>query len=281
MSSLELRLQTLRKAIKAFREAPGRVGRLVELNDAEDVLIGGDMHGHVANFQRLMQKAELGKHPRRHLVVQELIHGPFHHPSGGDKSHQLLDLVCALKCQFPRQVHFLLGNHELAQATNQMVSKQDTDLNELFLQGVRTTYGSRGDEVYGVYLELFAIAPFALRTPGRTFISHSLPSLGALPGLDLAALTRDPTSDEDLQPGGPLYSLVWGRDVRPETVSEFLSKVDADILISGHIPCEGGHERPSPRHVILDSQGEPAGYCLIPANRPVTPEELSEFVHLL
>src|SRR5207302_5822715 len=26
---------------------------------------------------------------------QELIHGPFHYPSGGDKSHQLVDLLAA------------------------------------------------------------------------------------------------------------------------------------------------------------------------------------------
>ena len=31
------------------------------------------------------------------LVLQEVIHGKFRYPDGGDKSHQLLDLVAALR----------------------------------------------------------------------------------------------------------------------------------------------------------------------------------------
>ena len=37
-----------------------------------------------------------------------------------------------------------------------------------------------------------------------------------------------------------------------------------DVLIGGHIPYEGGFALPSPRHVIVDSQGSPAAYCLVP-----------------
>lgn len=280
MAGLELRLQTLRRAVQAFRTTPGRKGRLVEI-DAEDVLVGGDMHGNVENFRQLMLRADLAKNPRRHLVVQELIHGPFRYPSGGDKSHQLLDLVCALKCQYPSRVHYLIGNHELAQATNRQVLKLDADLNEQFRLGVRLAYGTRADEVYALYLELLAIIPFAVRTRGRMFLSHSLPSAGALPEFDPAALEREPTREADVASGGSLYALVWGRDTREETLAMFLNKVDADVLISGHIPCETGFEQPSPRHVILDTLGSPAAYCLAPADRPVTPEVLAGCIHLL
>src|SRR5262245_8161558 len=201
MTGLELRLQTLRKAIASFRATPGRRGRFVELQGAEEVLVGGDLHGHVENFRRLMVLADLARHPRRHLVVQELIHGPFQYPTGGDKSHQLLDLVCALKGQFPRQVHFLLGNHELAQATNRPVLKADVDLNDLFVQGVRAAYGRQADAVYAAYQELFAVAPLALRTAGRTFLSHSLPGASRLEEFSLQALEAEPTREEDLAPG--------------------------------------------------------------------------------
>ncbi len=280
-SGVETRLLTLRRALLAFRETPGRRGRLVHLQDIDELLVGGDMHGNLENFRKLMQRADLARNPRRHLVLQEVVHGPFLYPTGGDKSHQLLDLICALKCQYPRQVHFLVGNHELAQAAGRKVLKNDTDLNELFLEGVRVAYGSRADEVYALYLDLIATAPLALRTPGRVFVSHSLPSAGMLPDFDPAALEQEPTRPADLAAGGSVYSLVWGRDVREETVAAFLSRVDSDVLISGHIPCDTGFAHPSPRHVIVDSQGSPAGYCLVPANRPISPAELEGCIHLL
>src|SRR5262245_17231448 len=277
MSDLERRLTTIRRAVQAFRDTPGRRGRFVALQDADEVLVGGDLHGHVENFRRLMLKADLGKHPRRHIVVQELVHGPFRYPTGGDKSHQLVDLACALKVQYPRQVHYLIGNHELAQLTGQRILKLDDDLNEQFRLGVRLAYGTRADEVYALYEELFSAIPFALRTEGRMFISHSLPSAARLEAFDPAALEREPTPTDD----GSLYALVWGRDVREQTLAGFLRKVDADVLVSGHIPCEKGFALPSPRHVIVDCLGSPAACCLAPADRPLTPEELPGCVQML
>jgi hypothetical protein len=281
MAGLETRLQTIRRAILACRDTPGRCGRLVELRDCDEVLVGGDLHGHVDNFRRLMQRADLGRCPRRHLVLQELVHGPFLYPTGGDKSHQLVDLFCALKSQYPRQVHYLIGNHELAQTTGQAVLKHDNDLNGQFRAGVRIAYAERADEVYGLYQQLWAIIPFALRTPGGLLVSHSLPSAGMLPDFDPVALQREPSRDIDLAPGGSLYSLVWGRDVRPDTVDAFLRKMKASRLVSGHIPCDQGFARPSPAQLILDSQGSPACCCLLPVRRPIEPGEWEECVSSL
>src|SRR5438132_11586095 len=145
-------LRTLQQAIQAFRDTPGRKGRLVRLQDVDEVMAVGDLHGNVENFRRALQKAELGTHPRRHLVLQELVHGPFRYPGGGDKSHQLVDLLAALKCQFPRQVHLLLGNHELAQWTGQAIAKGDSELNALFREGLDSAYGKSAAEIYAVYL---------------------------------------------------------------------------------------------------------------------------------
>jgi len=266
-------LHTLHRAAEAFRATPGRVGRVVTLADAQDVLVGGDMHGHLANFQAMMKKADLAHHPKRHLVLQEVVHGPFRYPDGGDKSHQLLDLVAALTCQFPERVHFLPGNHELAQATNRSVSKGDDDDNELFVRGVNSAYGSRADEIYAGYLELIAAAPLAIRTVNRVFISHSLPSALRVDQFHYDDLLRE-TRAEDLDTHGSIYALVWGRDTRPDNVRAFLAKVDADLLVSGHMPCDTGFFAPNDRQLILDSLGSPCGYCLFPADRPLTHAEL-------
>lgn len=274
-------LAALRRAIQHFRDTPGRRGRVVSLQEASEVFVSGDLHGNLENFRQLLNRANLAQNPRRHFVLQEVVHGPFHYPAGGDKSHQLLDLLAALKCQFPRQVHFLLGNHELAQQTQRLIAKGDLDLNQCFREGVGTAYGRRAPEVYSVYLELLAAVPLALRTPNRILLSHSLPSASKLEQFDPAALERDESAASDLVSGGSVYSLVWGRDTRAETAAAYLAKMDADLLISGHVPCENGFDTPNDRQLLLDSLGSPAGYCLFPTDRPLTLAELVQNVHIL
>jgi hypothetical protein len=274
-------LSTLSRAMQCFRETPGRRGRIVALTDVTEILVGGDLHGNLENFRRLLSKADLAGNPQRHFVLQEIIHGPYQYPAGGDKSHQLLDLVAALKCQFPRQVHFLLGNHELAQYTQRRISKGDLDLNQSFREGVGTAYGARAPEVHAAYLELLALVPVALRTPNRVLLTHSLPPASRLPDFDPAVLERDVSPDVDVVPGGTVHSLVWGRDTRAETAAVFLAKMDADLLVSGHVPCENGFDTPNDRQLILDSLGTPACYCLFPTDRPLTHAELVEHVGTL
>lgn len=281
MPDPERLLTTLQRAVDAFRATPGRRGRIVVLESAVDVLAAGDLHGNVENFRRLIQKADLANHPARHLVLQEVVHGPFRYPAGGDRSHQLLDLIAALKCQHPRQVHFLIGNHELAQATGRSIAKDDVELNDLFIQGVRTAYGDRADAVYAAYLRLIAAAPVAVRTPNRVLLSHSLPPASRLAEFDPAVLERDESTDADCRPGGSLHALVWGRDTRGETAAAFLQRMDADLLITGHIPNDQGFEAPNDRQLILDSLADPAAYCLFPADQPLTHAELMGYVSLL
>ncbi|MFM7152278.1 MAG: metallophosphoesterase [Gemmataceae bacterium] len=276
MASLETRLQTIRRAIAGFRSTPGRKGSRVDLHHAEDILISGDLHGHVENFRQIMQRADLGRHPRRHLLVQELIHGPFAYPGGGDKSHQLIDLICALQCQYPGRIHYLMGNHELAQWMDRPILKSEDDLNAHFRRGVDMGYGERAGEVYDLYRQVFAALPFAVRTEGRLLLSHSLPSSGMMERFDPAALSCDPLRPEDLEPRGSLYSLVWGRDTQPANVEAYLAKMDADLLISGHIALDEGFVQASQRHWILDCKGSPAAACLLPADRPVMPEQVRE-----
>jgi hypothetical protein len=265
---------TLRRAIEAFRTTPGRRGRVVTLPDATEVLAAGDLHGQIEHFRRLLRMADLGRQPRRHLVLQELIHGPFLYPSGGDKSHQLLDLLAALKCQYPDRVHLLLGNHELAQSLDRLIGKGDDFFNSLFREGVETAYGRRAADIYAAYLELFAVVPLAVRTANRVFLSHSLPPAKWLESFDRAVLEQDRTGPAELQPGGTVHALLWGRDTQADHVAAFLARVDADLLVTGHIPCENGFETPNDRQVILDCAGETACFLLFPADRLLTHAEL-------
>ena len=281
MPDPERLLLTLRRAVQAFHDTPGRKGHLVALEDASEVLVAGDLHGNIENFRQLLTRAELGQHPRRQLVLQELVHGPFSYADGSDKSHQLVDLAAALKCQYPRQVHVILGNHELSQWTGRRIEKDNCDVNEAFRNGVRAAYGSRAEEVYATYLTLFAVFPVAVRTSNRVFLCHSLPNAKRLPGFDPAALEREEFCASDLTLGGSIHSLVWGRDTSAATAAAFLTKVDADFLITGHILCDQGFAVPNSTQLILDSCGAPACYCLFPADRPIDKHELIQNVGTL
>ena len=267
-------LSTLQQAARAFRQTPGRTGHVVRLPAGAEVLVAGDMHGNVENFRLVLKTVDLARQPHRHLVLQEVVHGPFRYPQGGDKSHQLVDLVAALKCQYADRVHFLLGNHELAQWRGQRIAKGDDDQNQLFRLGIENAYGDWADTIAAAYDELFAAADLAIVTPNRVFLSHSLPSARNLPGFELAALEKDDFEPADLSLGGPVHAIVWGRDTSQQNVEAFLQKVDADWLISGHIPCEEGFATPNDRQIILDALGTPACYCLFPTDRPLTQQDL-------
>ena len=206
-------------------------------------------------------------------MLQEVIHGPNRYANSGDKSHQLLDLTAALKCQYPERVHFIPGNHELAQATGRSVAKDDTDFNQIFVAGIGAAYGDQSDAVYAAYLELIAAAPLVVRTPNRVFVSHSLPSALKIGRFRYDDLLRE-TEPSDLESSGSAYAISWGRDTRPEHVAEFLRMVDADLLVTGHIPCDNGVWAPNDRQIVLDAMQSPGGYCLFPADRPLTHAEL-------
>jgi 3',5'-cyclic AMP phosphodiesterase CpdA len=282
MPAPERMLTFLRQAVVLARATPGRRGRVVEPVGCTEVLVAGDLHGHVAHFQLLLRAADLAKNPGRHLVFQELIHGNFRYPAGGDKSHQLVDLFAALKAQFPRQVHYLPGNHELAQWTGRKVLKADADLNARFEQGAVSAYGPEfGPQVYQTYLDLFKALPVAVRTPNRVLVSHSLPPARLMAAFDPARLAADEYTDADLQPGGSVHSVLWGRDATVANSAEYLRRMDADLLVSGHIASDTGYSVPNDRQLIVDSAESPAGYALFPADRPLTHDELVGCVRML
>lgn len=265
-------LRLLDKAATVCRKTPGRVGRLVNLTGAADVLVAGDLHGNVGHFQSLLKKADLARNQKRHFVLQEVLHGPFQYEDGSDKSHQLLDLVAATIGQFPGRVHFLPGNHEFAQRTDRQIGKASGELNSLFRAGVTFAYGDRSDQIYQTYMNLVDAAPLGLRTPNRVFLSHSLPP--ADKAWDADALTAPVLPVEAFSPGGSVYNLVWGRDLAEATAIKFLNSVDADLLVTGHIPCPEGFLVPNTRQLVLDSQQPPAGFCVFASDRPITHAEL-------
>ncbi len=282
MPSPERMLTCLRIAIALVRATPGRKGRIIDLQDCTELLVAGDLHGHIGNFQAMLKDADLANHPTRHFVIQELIHGKSRYPKGGDKSHQLVDLFAALKGQFPKQAHFIPGNHEMAQWTNRPVMKADENLNVLFQTGVSEAYGPEfGPQVYETYLDLFRSLPVVLRTANRVLVCHSLPTSRVLSFFDPSRLNADIYDPDDLQPGGVVHSILWGRDTSGSTAEEYLRKMNADLLVSGHIACEQGFQIPNGQQIILDCAEYPGGYLLFPTTQPLSQQDLIGHIRVI
>ena len=275
-------LATIRKATELMRSTTGRSGSVVAFDDADEVMVVGDLHGNLPAFSQALAIAALDWYPRRHLVLQELVHEINKNDDDRpDRSHQLVDLVSALKCQYPQRVHLILGNHELSELTGRIIGKDGHALNLRFRQGMELAYGARTQEVYEAYLVLFAALPLAVRTPNRVFVCHTLPDARYLEDLDLALLQADHWPEEAMKRGGTIYALTWGRDTTPETADRFAAMVDADWFITGHQPCDEGFRQANHRQIIIDGTNPHPAYCLFPAFGAVTIESLLESTHIL
>ena len=275
-------LTTIHRALDLFRRTPGRAGGLITLGpEVEDVMVVGDLHGNIPAFKQVLAVADLARHPHRHLVLQELIHGHRHYPDDrGDKSHQLVDVVCALKCQYPDRVHLILGNHELSELTHRPIAKGGVPLNALFRLGINTAYGAAGKEVYEAYRTLFAGLPLAVRTPNRVFICHTVPDPIDLDDFDCGIFALDDWPDQAKARHGAVYGITWGRNTDAETVDRFAALVEADLFVCGHQPCDDGFRQANHRQLIIDGTDPLPAYCLFPAQTPLTIEALVASAHL-
>jgi hypothetical protein len=270
-------LTTVRRATDLLWSTPGRAGGVVSLapSSVDDILVFGDLHGNLPAFRKILEIADLGRNPKRHLILQELIHGKWMYPGDrGDRSHQLIDLFSALKCQYPDRVHLILGNHELSELTGRVIGKDGEALNAKFRLGIQSAYGERSNDVYQAYSQLFAALPIAVRSPNRVLICHTLPDGIYLDQLDLGILDQNDWPPEATKRGGTVYAMTWGRDCSPETADRFAQMIDADLFVTGHQPCDEGFRQASHRQIIIDGTPPCPSYCHFLANESLTIESL-------
>ena len=282
-SYIEGILQTLAQATQANESTPSRQGNVIVLDadEADDVMITADLHGHRRNFNSIKKIADLANNPRRHLILQEVCHGGPTYPSnGGDMSHGMLEDVAKLKAQFPDRVHFLLSNHEWAELMDYPILKAKRMLNVLFRLGVQEMYGMRADEVREGYLNFIRTCPLAVRLPGGVFVCHSIPERVDVRGFDTTIFNRE-LDAMDLREHGDVFRLLWGRDYRPENARKFASMVDARTIINGHEPCPEGYSVPNEIQIILDCCGSPASYLILSTKEELTHDEIASRIQML
>ncbi len=276
-------IDTYDKAAEANRRTPGLQGNVVVLTPelSDDVMITGDLHGHRRNFNLIKKTAALDSHPGRHLVLQEVCHGgPTYPQNGGCMSHTVLEDVAWLKVKYPDRVHFILGNHELAELTDYPIQKNKQMLNLLFRLGLQQMYGPTAEKVRDASFRFLRSCPLAVRLPGGVFVSHSVPENVDTQKFDKSIFTRELEEGDYLDRTG-IFQLVWGRDYREENARAFAELVEAEVLINGHEPCPEGFNAPNNVQIILDCCAQQASYVILPTDRQFSHGEILERIEKL
>ena len=230
-----------------------RSGNLVQLPANGRVVVAGDLHGHVRNFERIMKMADLANNPDTHVVLQEIIHGGPEDDFGGCLSYQLLFDAIRSKIRFPDQVHILLGNHDTAVVSNSAVLKCGREMNRAMKDAMRRHYDDCYSDVFNAMVEYLLSQPLAVRCANRVWISHSLPADNAVSRFDLSIFNR-PYTPDDIERSNPVYLLTWGRRHSAETLERLAEMLDVDVFVLGHQPQEMGWGRIGNNTIILASE---------------------------
>ena len=259
---------------------PRRNGNIVELEEDAEILLSGDLHGHRNWLTRIIQAADLGKNPRMRLVLQELIHGPLDGPSNQDRSIDLLLRSVRLMISQPRQVLFLMGNHDLAQATGNEINKDGRSVCRDFAAGVSYAFGNDGAEVLAAVNEFLLAMPLAIRCANKVLLAHSLPSPHRMKFAGVDILSR-PIAPGDLNRGGAVYEWTWGRGQTPEQLDALAQSLGVEFFILGHRHVPNGFELIPNRAVTIASDHEAGCVVCFRSNESLCIETIPQHIQAL
>lgn len=266
--------EIIREAAQLIREDPNRRGSLLSFGSAGQLVMTGDFHGNLRNFEKLQRYCALKTSPARSVILHELIHAEPDPPQAPDFSIDLLVRAAEWKCAFPDNVFFLQSNHELSQLRGHEITKAGRFVLADFERGVRERYGDSAEQVLEAVNDYIRALPLAARTANGVFLSHSLPDALYAETFDLSVLDREPTP-QDCLPGGPAYALVWGRFHTESVVEVYARRLGAEVFIVGHTPQEFGHRRIG-RLLILASDHNHGVFLPIDLSRRTSAEALEE-----
>ncbi len=266
-----------RRAAAMVRQDPRRRGNVVELTAPREVVVAGDLHGNRAALDKVLRYARPGAVDGPALVLQELIHGPPDEKSGQERSVELLVRAVRMMVEHPQQVLFLMGNHDLAQATGAEILKTGGSVCKDFVRGAEYCFGEAAGEVLEAAGELFLALPLAVRTPNGVWMSHSLPSPARTTPEILNVLHR-PYEASDFRRGGGVYEWTWGRGQKPEQIEALAAELKVEYFILGHRHLDEGYEFLGPRCLTITSDGP--GGCLVrfPCDRPLTGGAVGQYI---
>lgn len=245
-------IDLLNKGIEILNTDKFRRGNVVHLPAEGNLIITGDIHGHLRNFERIVAFADLSNNPDRHIILQEIIHGGPEDSQGGCLSYKLLFDVIRYKLNFPDQVHMIMGNHDTAFINNSEVMKDGKEMNRAMRQAIEREFKQASDDVALAIRQFLFSQPLAVRCNNRIWMSHSLPSDRSLDKFEPKILERRLKINDVVRPGSA-YLLTWGRKHSQATLDKLAGMFDVDLFILGHQPQEQGWNQAGDNLIIIAS----------------------------
>jgi len=245
-------IDLLNKGIEAGNADKFRRGNVIHLPDNGSLILTGDIHGHLRNFERIVAFADLPNNPDKHIILHEIIHGGPEDSQGGCLSYKLLFEAIRYKLKFPDQVHMIMGNHDTAFINNSEVMKDGKEMNRAMRQAIEREFKQASDDVALAIRQFLFSQPLAIRCNNRIWISHSLPSDRAIDKFDPKILERQLKINDVVRPGSA-YLLTWGRKHSQAILDKLAGMFDIDIFILGHQPQEKGWNQAGNNLIIIAS----------------------------
>lgn len=273
----EKAVRLLLGAANDLRTSPARNGQIMHLPASGELLVLGDLHNHTRNYERLKTVAALAENPERHVLMQEIIHGGVLGPKGEDSSVMMLLDALDWAHHFPGRVHFILANHDWAQAHGMAIMKDGYDLTDRFTRGLAVHFGHRAADVSNAFHNFVYSLPLAMITASGILFTHSLPGPRDLDGFDTTVLRR-PLEEHDYRRLGPVYQLIWGR-AQTQAVLDRLSRAWwSDLFVCGHQAQEAGHGTLGDRMLMIDSSHNHGVFLPVDLGRQYTLADLQHSV---
>ena len=266
-------ISTLSQAAEINKSNPHRHGNLIELHAPGKVIMTGDIHGNEKNLDRIIGYCKLDNNPHSHLVIHELIHDPTHSNPYECHSYSTIYHAAKLLIKYPGQVHYLMGNHMMAQIIEEEVIKSGKPMVRSLTNGIGATFGTDSKEVHQAVIDFGLSLPLAVRTSNKIFMSHSLPGAESISGFDCDIF--DANLDENfLEENGSLRGLLWDRHHNDNLIDKLSDILQAELFIIGHQPQPEGRSRPLRKLIILASDHNLG--CILPFDleKQYLPDEL-------
>jgi len=270
-------IDLLNNGIRTNQTDKYRRGNLLRLPDNGSLVVGGDIHGHRRNFERLVAYADLAHHANRHVVLQEIIHGGPEDPAGGCLSYQLLLDAIRFKLDYPDQVHFVMGNHDTACICSSEVMKNGKEMNRAMSVALDRQFQHASAEVKLALRQFLFSQPLAVRCGNRVWVSHSLPGDRLAETFDTGIFDRELQISDCQRPGGA-YTLTWGRRHSQATLDEMARRLDVDVFVVGHQAQPQGWCQAGTNLIILASDHNHGSLLQIDLAKSWTASQLAHHI---
>ncbi|MBN2272455.1 MAG: metallophosphoesterase [Sedimentisphaerales bacterium] len=270
-------IDLLNDAAKAHRADKFRNANVIDLPAAGKLLITGDLHGHRRNFERIVSLADLSNDSRRHVMLQEIMHGGPEDAAGGCLSYKLLFDVARYKLEYPDQVHIIMGNHATAFINNSEVMKGGKEMNRAMRCAIEREFHERASDIIIAVREYLLSLALAVRCENRIWMSHSLPADRNADKFDREVLNR-PLTEADLVRPGSAYLLTWGRRHSQELLDKMAELLDVDLFVLGHQPQEEGYCQAGRNLLIMASDHDHGCVLPIDLSQSYTTQQLIDSV---